>query len=189
MLILLALAVPALLAQPVPPERLALAKKLVQAMDLATAMEASMAASQEAVGANLTDSLMRSFPGLDSLTPPQRARMSSALTGMTKRLQQRIQEELAKSMNVGEEVASLLAPVYASYFDGDELSKLLEFYETPVGRKLAQAATATQPQVMQKMQAGLLPRMMSVMERVVREEQTRMGAEMTKLAEELVKSK
>jgi hypothetical protein len=189
-LLLVALAASCLLAQTdaardAAAERLVLARQAVTAMELAKTMESSMAASQEAVGANFVDSMLRTNPAFNNLTPAQRTRVTNALTAMNQRLQARMQEELKKSMNVGEEVVNLLAPVYASYFDAAELRKLIEFYETPVGRKLANASTATQAEVMQRMQSGLLPRMMTILERVVRDEQSRMTAEVARLAEEI----
>jgi hypothetical protein len=145
-----------------------------------------MAASQEAVGNSLAESLVPPNP---ALTQEQRAAASAVATAVIKRLQERMQAELRKSMNVAEEVVALLAPVYADYFSTSEMHKLIEFYETPLGRKVAGAAVAVQPDVSKKMQADLLPRMMAVMERVVRDEQGAMMSEMGRAMEEILKKK
>jgi len=176
-------------AQAAGADRLALAKKLVQAMELVQTMEASMAASQEAVGANLVESMVRSNAAFDTMNAEQRGKLTAAMTVMMKRLQERMQAELRKEMNLGEEVTSLLAPVYAGYFEADEMRKLIEFYQTPLGHKAVVAGAVTQPQVTKAMQAGLLPRMMGVMERVVREEQPAMARDMHKFVDELMKNK
>lgn len=172
-----------------PEDRRALGKRLVKAMELPRTIESSMAASQEAVGASLVDSLLRSNPLVDRLKPEQQARLVEAMTGVMKRLQERMDAELRKTLNIGDEVASLLAPVYADYFSAAEIRQLIEFYETPLGRKVARASVATQPDVMKKMQSDLMPRMMAVMERVVRDEQSNVVAEMAKIVDELMKAK
>lgn len=54
-------------------------------------------------------------------------------------------DEVAKEMT-GEELVELIIPVYLKNFTHDEILQLIEFYETPLGRKLI----AAQPAIVQE---------------------------------------
>jgi uncharacterized protein len=57
-----------------------------------------------------------------------------------------------------------VAPMMARYYTADELSKIVDFYETPVGQKALQIM----PQVMVDMQNLLIPRMQVFQQKAIK---------------------
>ena len=55
-------------------------------------------------------------------------------------------EFLKSSMN---DLVEMLAPVYAKYLNQDELQQIIEFYDSPVGRKLAESTPLITQESMQ----------------------------------------
>lgn len=60
-------------------------------------------------------------------------------------VQQTFWEEFRKEANM-EELQNLIIPIYEKYYTEEELTQLIAFYESPLGRKVVQ----TLPQVMQE---------------------------------------
>lgn len=60
-------------------------------------------------------------------------------------VQQTFWEEFRKEANM-EELQNLIIPIYEKYYTEEELTQLIAFYESPLGRKLIQSL----PQVMQE---------------------------------------
>ena len=49
-----------------------------------------------------------------------------------------VEKELLQNAN--KELAVMMVPVYRKYLTQEELDKIIEFYETPIGRKLAEVS-------------------------------------------------
>jgi hypothetical protein len=75
--------------------------------------------------------------------------------------QQKMTDELTSAMNTTE-MKNDMAQIYSDVFTKDEIDGLSSFYGTPAGEALIEK----QPEVQQKMQALMMPRMMAVMPKI-----------------------
>lgn len=76
-------------------------------------------------------------------------------------LQQKIVGEMMNAMS-GPDVQQAMAQVYSDVFSKEELGAMANFYATPVG----QAMVDKQPEVTQKLNGVLMPKMMAMMPRI-----------------------
>ena len=115
---MMALSVPAM-AQELPPEQLALARKYIDLTDRASIFEVTMVE----IGINTMRQIVQQNP---ELTEQADAAVGSALEQFRGRKG---------------ELLDQFARVYAARFTIEELQQIVDFYSTPTGEKLAQANT------------------------------------------------
>ncbi|MGV8855277.1 MAG: DUF2059 domain-containing protein [Devosia sp.] len=113
---IMALAVPAM-AQEVPPEQMALARKYIDLTDHASVFEITMVE----IGIGTMSQIVQQNPELSEQT--------NTAVG-------KILEEYRARKG---ELLDQFARVYATRFTIDELQEIVTFYSTPTGQKLAQA--------------------------------------------------
>ncbi len=129
------------------PERLALAKRYVAAMHINQMISGMMHQMMPI----MTQQMQKTQPGL---TDAQMKDVSDAVTAS-------MDEYMPK-------MTEAMIPVYAETFSTEELTKLDEFYESPIG----QSILAKTPQAMQKM----MPVMMQMMPQMQADIKTRICA-------------
>jgi uncharacterized protein len=96
---------------------------------------------------------------------PMMRQMTSQMKGVDQEkliaFQKKIMDEMM-SVITGPETQAAMAKAYSEVFSKDELDGLANFYSTPVG----QAVTDKQPEVSQKLNAFLMPRIMQTMPKI-----------------------
>ena len=75
--------------------------------------------------------------------------------------QKKLMDEMMSALNAGE-MKNDVAKIYSEVFTKDEMDGLAAFYSTPTG----EALIAKQPEMQQKMQAVIMPRIMAMMPKV-----------------------
>jgi hypothetical protein len=166
-------------------EREKLGARMVELANMSKTVESTMDMVADSMSGNLVQMIVKSTPQLDSLTPQQRDVFQKSLAEYMKGYSVHLRAEIKKSLDFGKEAAALAAPIYASEFTSDELTALIAFYESSVGRKLVQVTPNLQQKMVQAIQKDLMPRMIEVISRVSREQQEQQKTFVQKLIDEV----
>lgn len=134
--------------QPATPATLADADAVMTAMNFDVMMEKMLAQSKKAQ-LGMVDQIMGQVTRSET---DKQAAMA---------LQTRLMEELLGVLRP-EELKADMAKIYSQLFSKEELNALAAFYTTPIGQKLNER----QPEVQEKLNAVIMPRMMAVMPKI-----------------------
>ncbi len=81
----------------------------------------------------------------------------------------RVYGEFIDSVTTGafqrDDLAKMWGEAYGASFSDEELTKLLAFYQSPLGQKTVSLARSAMPKVMEKMQTELQPRLQPAIQR------------------------
>ncbi|MDW3203943.1 MAG: DUF2059 domain-containing protein [Alphaproteobacteria bacterium] len=138
-------------AQEVPAEKQALIDRMMTLMNI----DATMDQVVEVMTQQVVTTVKRTSPGI-------KQEALDIIVGV-------VQEE---GRVLVEQSMSDVAPIMAGIYTTEELQQLIEFYETPLGKK----ALKTMPQVMQEAQNRMQPRLQGFQQRVAAKIQERLEA-------------
>lgn len=128
---------------PPSPQKLALIRRLLQITEQKKNAEQRL----EAMLANMEKTLPKVLTNvIRDRTQLQGDELLKRVTTTTQRMVKRYRELLPSRVNIGEITEEISTNLYAKYYTEQELQDLIDFYQTPTGRK----AIATLPQLTQE---------------------------------------
>jgi len=148
---------------PVTPKKLALIQDLLKKKNSDLRLEAMLANMEETLPTILA-TIIR------DRTPLEGDDLLKRVTATTQRMVKRYRELLPSRVDIGEITETITTNLYAKYYTEQELQDLIDFYETPTGRK----AIATLPQLteeaIKQSNDMLLPEITQLLKTIMQEE-------------------
>lgn len=105
------------------------------------------------------------------LTPQEREKMRQELTTRFVRFSKRFRELLPQRINFKQEFDAIIFPLYDKYFNEDDLTQMVAFYKSAVGRKMNETMPQLMPEMMKKLQEVMVPKMQAIAKELVEEDQ------------------
>ncbi|MFA6451085.1 MAG: DUF2059 domain-containing protein [bacterium] len=148
----------------VSPQKIELLKRLFADMKLDENMKQvfdSMAAQMKAAAPQMLKGMIdenemtdRDRQIMDELMPP---------------FMEKIYKTIFNSFDINKMVEEIYIPLYAKYFDEDDIKAMIAFYESPTGKKFIDLTPALTAEAMQKMMTDIIPQMTEAMKPVLDE--------------------
>ncbi len=159
--------------QTITPQKRALIKELLvvtDAVKLAESTSQTMMAQMEQDFPRIMEMLLTQQAADNQLTDTQRKALLEDSGKSSLRMLKRFQEKALTAINFGELLETVSMELYDKYFTEDELKDMIAFYRTPTGKKTVQVMPKLVNDTMQKSTELVLPRIMSVLDELIKEE-------------------
>ncbi len=173
MVCLVVLHAQALGQQTITPQKRALIKELLvvtDAVKLAESTSQTMMAQMEQDFPRIMEMLLTQQAADSQLTVAQRNALLEDSGKSSLRMLKRFQEKALTAINFTELLETVSVELYDKYFTEEELKDIIAFYRTPTGKKTVQVMPKLVNDTMQKSTEIVLPKIMSVLDELIKEE-------------------
>jgi hypothetical protein len=117
---------------------------------------------------------------LENATPEQQDRFARISEGAADRVSTRIEESFSEEMPFPELIDKVYYPLYDKHFDESELRKIIDFYETPAGQKIATVMPSLMHETVSIFKRLYGQKMQDLSRSIMKDELQRILAEMQK---------
>ena len=152
------------------PQKQALLKDLVKAMNLKGNTEKLMEAQFAQMESMFPQMMSSSFPDVATMPKERQEEIQKKAVASGMHAMKRIRELSAQKIDFGTIVEQIYLPIYDKYFSTEEVNDLLKFYRSPTGKKFIESTPSFTQEAMQKSSEILLPKVMEIVNQVMAEE-------------------
>jgi len=157
----------------ISPQKRELIKELLvvtDAVKLAESTSQTMMAQMEQDFPRIMEMLLTQQAADNQLNAAQRKALLEDGGKSSLRMLKRFQERALTAVNFGELLETISLELYDKYFTEEELKDMVAFYRTPTGKKTIQVMPKLVNDTMQKSTELVLPKIMSVLDELIKEE-------------------
>ena len=121
----------------VTPAKLALIKDLIELTSSKKTIDAMLKAQAEQMEKQMPDIIWQAVSKMAaSLTPKQREELKAEVAASSIRAGRRVYDLILEKIDFNKLIEGISVPLYDKYFTENDLSELINFYKSPVGKKL-----------------------------------------------------
>ncbi len=160
------------------PQKQALLKELLKAMNLKGNTEKVMEAQFGQMEGMFPEMMKSSFPTVATMSKEMQDEIQKKAVASGIHAMKRIRELYAQKIDFGTIVEQIYLPIYDTYFSAEEVKDLLNFYQSPTGKKFISSTPLFTQEAMQKSNEVLLPKVMEIVNQVMTEERERIMKEL-----------
>jgi len=171
-------------AQDISPQKQALIKELLDAIDIKKNSEAvlnTMFDQMEKQMPEITWQALSEMKEIKELTPAEQQHLRDEISESAIRTSQRFRELLTQRVNFVQMTEEISSQLYAKYFSENELRDLVTFYKSSTGRRTLEIMPNLLSESMTKANERIMPVVKDLMNEISSDEKTRFQTEMVAL--------
>jgi uncharacterized protein len=172
-------------AQDVSPEKQALVKELLVAMDVKKNADAVLNGMFEQMEKQMPEIIWQALSEMketSELTPTEQQHLRDEISASAIRTSRRFRELLAQRINFVQMTEKISSVLYAKYFSENELRDLVAFYNSSTGRRTMEIMPNLVVESMTRANERIMPVVKDLMSEISSSETTRLQTEITALA-------
>ncbi len=170
--------------QDVSPEKQALVKELLVAMDVKKNEDAVLNAMFDQMEKQMPEIIWQALSETketSELSPTERQHLRDEISESAIRTSQRFRELLAQRINFVQMTEEISSQLYAKYFSENELRDLVTFYKSSTGKRTMEIMPNLLGESMTKANERIMPVVKDLMNEISSDEKTRFQTEMVAL--------
>jgi hypothetical protein len=172
--------------QVVSPEKQALIRELLDVTDSKKNSEAILNTIFDQMQKDMPEMVWASLSeieGIKELSQAEQQRLRDEMNESARRSSQRFREALIQRLNFAQLIEDISIPLYAKYFDDNELRDLIAFYKSPTGKHTMAVMSNLFADSMAKAQERMMPVIKDVMSEISADERARFREKIASLVE------